>query len=190
MLVVDASKPFVPSDSTVRGLGELVPLRLRGAQRSVLKLLGNANAAARKHVIQLLLDADGPTQGALIAITDVPQASDGLDWTDITQTTQSTPTTLSALDMETTRNLVLQAYRLTQAALASHGVNLDRVRSGSEINALVGGMASQEVREVLDRRQGPYARQAVRVPRVSQAIHFLVSAVVIVATGWWWLAQR
>jgi hypothetical protein len=191
MLVVDASKPFVPSDSTVRGLGELVPLRLRGAQRSVLKLLGNANAAARKHVIQLLLDANGPTKGALIAITDVPPASDGLDWPEIAKQTQATPTTLSALDVETTRNLVLQAYRLTQAALVSHGVTMERVRSGNEINALVGGTVPQQVNEILDRRNGPYARQAVRVRRLSQAIHFVLSAVAITAVGWWWwVTQR
>ena len=105
MLVVDASKPFTELDVKGRRLGELVPLRLRGAQRSVLKLLGNANAAARKHVIELLLGSGGATTGAVVSIDKVPAPSDekpdairsaevAADWTAVVEMTKATPTTL------------------------------------------------------------------------------------------------
>jgi hypothetical protein len=190
MLVIDASKPFTPADGSFSGLGELIPLRIRGAQRSVLKLLGNANASARKHVIQLLLNTDGPTTGAVVAITDVPGPSDGLDWPEVVKRTQATPTTLDQLDVQTTRDLVLQAYRLTHAVLVAHGVEINKVRSGNDINDLVGGTVPLTVREILGRGKGPYARQVVRVRRISQAVHLTLSAAVVTGVGWWWLAVR
>jgi hypothetical protein len=186
MLVVDASKPFNPHERDRQGLGDLVPLRLRGAQRSVLKLLGNANSAARRHVIELLLKTDGPVKGAIVSITHVPTDSEGLDWTSVVAQTSSTPTTLSPLEIQTVRNLILQSYRLTQGILVREGVTIERKRSVSEINALVGGTVPTEVHKVLRHGHGPYARQASRVRAISYGTYTIASAATMIGAIWWW----
>jgi hypothetical protein len=144
MLVVDASKPFTEQDKRSRGLGELVPLRVRGAQRSVLKLLGNANSAARKLVVELVLRSEGPITGDVVSISDIPNSTDRsgakweyervLDWpATVKRTTTATPTTLDALEIRTIHGLLLQSYRLTQSKLAEHGVELIRERTSGQI---------------------------------------------------------
>lgn len=189
MLVIDASKPFDAGTTTWRGVGELIPLRLRGAGRSVLTLLGTANAAARKHVIERILEAGGAFTGAVISITQVPQDSDGLNWPSVVQSTKSTPTTLSPLDVQTVRDLILQSYRLTQSVLLNHGATLNNVRSGKEINALVGGTVPSEVKMVLDEGRGPYARQVRRVRFTVRIVHATFVAVALAFAFWWRLGR-
>lgn len=80
ILVVDASQPFTAPEPGWRGFGELIPLRLRGAQRTVLKLLGNANSMARKRAIQLLLSPGFSSAGAIVSIEQIPELGHGQDW--------------------------------------------------------------------------------------------------------------
>lgn len=167
MLVVDASRPFALLDARWRWLGELIPLRLRGAQRTMLKLLGNANAVARKRIVEQLLKESG--SGALVSIDDTPPPSDGVDWPSVVELAKRTPTTLDALDRWTVNVLLLQAYRLTQTALTAHGVEMTRVRSQAEINDLV-ETTTKEIKAVTGKGKGPYARQYVRVRRITKVI--------------------
>ncbi|MFJ6054846.1 hypothetical protein [Streptomyces sp. NPDC092307] len=163
MLVVDASKPFALLKRDWRGLGELIPLRLRGAQRSVLQLLGNANAMARKHIIALVLKSEGPTTGAVVSLSDVPAPSDGLDWPTVVERSMKVKTTLDALTPDAVHSLMLQAYRLTQASLVEYGAELTRVRSAEDVSALVEKPATERVTALLEEGRGPYARRSLRV---------------------------
>lgn len=143
MLVIDASKPFTAMARNGTGLGDLIPLRIRGAQRSMVQLLGNANAAARKHVIEVALNSSGPVTGAIVSISAVPEPiTDAaarwendrkIDSVDLVDVTSKTPTTLDALPPSTVLSLVLQGYRLTQSALTKHGVHLTRIRTVRDI---------------------------------------------------------
>ncbi|MGH2613613.1 MAG: hypothetical protein ACRDJC_00090 [Thermomicrobiales bacterium] len=147
LLVIDASKPVNVPDVRSARLDELIPRRFRGAQRSIVKLLGRANAAARSHAIRVLLDGDGPIIGDLVSISDVPSlsAADALalqragvvaeDWWSgvVANRTKVTPTTLGALDHVTVSSLLLQSYRLTQNRLESRGIALTRERTVEEI---------------------------------------------------------
>lgn len=139
MLVIDAGRPFSPPDKEKRGIGGLFPLRLSGAQRSVLALLGNANGTARKQVIKNAFSASNLViAGEVLSISDTPAAlgtsdSDvagsewdldrGLDWSEIVDRTKSTATTLDVLDWHTSSDLLVHGYRLTQQALEKHGIS-------------------------------------------------------------------
>ncbi|MCH6229716.1 hypothetical protein MK786_03090 [Microbacterium sp. CFH 31415] len=133
MLVVDASKPF----STGKGsdLEELVPLRLRGAQRSMLALLNSANASARRHVIQTSLAANGPLRGAFVSIGQAPTVApdDFAQAGSLAQENSAVPTTLSARTPDVVFRLIVQGYRLTQAELVRAGRRLERTRSDADI---------------------------------------------------------
>jgi hypothetical protein len=213
MLVIDASKPFVP-DEKGNGLDELVPLRVRGAQRSVLRLLGSANAAARKHVIQLALAAQGDVQGAIVSIEEpppLPVRQDGsgqddreFDLPGVASITANTPTTLSALEPSVVAYLILHGYRLTQAKLVEQGVQLARSRSTRELieAVLIGPNATPkeaaywtkwpEPDETPLRRprisrfdgNGPYSKRARRLRLISLGVLIVVySAAVVAALG-------
>ncbi|MFG2613630.1 hypothetical protein [Streptomyces anulatus] len=164
ILVVDASQPFTSLKPGWRGLGELVPLRVQGAQRSVLKLLGNANSAARKHVIQFLLSPGSPTTGAVVSIQQVPSQDDGQDYSDLTERTTRVKTTLDALANEVVRDLLLQSYRLTQSVLVTHGVTLTVKRSEEQLNLLAEPNAG-EIAMIYEQAKGPYARKDNKATR-------------------------
>ena len=183
MLVVDASKPFALISAGWRGLGELIPLRVRGAQRSVLKLLGNANAMARKHVVALLLSPEGSTVGAVISIGDVPESDGERDWPAVTEQAKRIPTTLDALKADAVGCLLMQSYRLTQSLLSAHGVATLKARSPQEIYALAESPADKETMKLISKAKGPYARQYSRVFWMSlSVIAILVVAVLFALT--------
>ncbi|MER7108844.1 hypothetical protein [Streptomyces sp. NPDC000229] len=178
MLVVDASKPFALLNKGWRGLGELIPLRVRGAQRSVLKLLGNANSMARKHVIALLLSAEGPTVGAIVSIGDIPEPDGGLDWLAMVEQVKKIPTTLDALNADSVGVLLMQSYRLTQSVLSAYGVASIRRRSAEEVCALAESSAAKEMVKVLAKPRGPYARLYARVRLISFTVTAILSGAV------------
>ncbi|MCX4546709.1 hypothetical protein [Streptomyces sp. NBC_01565] len=185
MLVVDASKPFTLLNTGWRGLGELIPLRVRGAQRSVLKLLGNANSMARKHVIALLLSPEGPTIGAIVSIGDVPEPDGERDWPTVVEQAKKIPTTLDTLKRDSIEVLLIQSYRLTQAVLEAHGVASNRTRSGEEICTLVESSSTKEAKKVFTKAGGPYARQYNRVNGISVNVCIILGIAALLPFMYW-----
>lgn len=157
MLVVDASKPFSELDVASRSMVSLLPLRIRGAQRSVLQLMGNANSVARKQAIQLLLQRGIPFVGDVISIQDAPESA-GEAGAHLAARNAATPTTLAALERDTVRRLLLQSYRLTQEHLERRGVASLRRRTDADFDALVDAEVVTRVAASMAKPPGPYGR--------------------------------
>jgi hypothetical protein len=138
---------------------------------------------------------------------DAERAS--MDWPATVKRTTATRTTLDELPSVTVYDLLLHSYRLTQFKLAQNGVELLRQRTDGEIlqDLLLAPGASMseevksffrsqnwvdmpseiakmlrkptDVKKILDKGNGPYARQARRVDRISLTVGVVVMALAI-----------
>lgn len=169
MLVVDASKPFGELDLKSHSITSFLPLRIRGAQRSVIQLLGNANAVARKQAIRLLLQGGNPLPGDVVSIQDAPTMLAG-SGPQLAARNAATPTTLAALDAQTVRGLLVQSYRLTEQHLARRGIPSLRQRTDADFDALVEAEGARHVQSVVAKGRGPYSRAKRRKARTVTAV--------------------
>jgi hypothetical protein len=194
VFVIDASKPLAPpgvSTTLPRGgcgrrsfgnLVQLVPLRLRVLNRSVVQLIGNANGNARRATIRMLLKR-GELSGAFISILDAPtKPEQGVNWTSLRDRNSRVPTTLSALDSDVTAALILQGYRLVEEKLIAEGFAITG-RTSEEISAIVS--AKPPTRGAAPPRQAfePYQRRMYRLENLGTRTLFFAYLAVIAVVG-------